>query len=125
MNTDYSVTIKQVSKELSTKERVQLKDTTSAVRLDKATQEEAVLINPDYWAELNIHNEKSDDKDYVNYIIVDKDGTRYTTGSVSFWSTFNDIMDEMKDSEEQFSIRVYRSPSKNRPGKDFITCELV
>lgn len=125
MNTDYSVTIKQVSKELSTKERVQLKDTTSAVRLDKATQEEAVLINPDCWAELNIHNEKSDDKDYVNYIIVDKDGTRYTTGSVSFWSTFNAIMDEMKDSEEQFSIRVYRSPSKNRPGKDFITCELV
>lgn len=125
MRTDYSVTIEEVSKELTTKERVQLKDTTSAIRLDKATQEEAVLINPEFWATLKIHNEKSEDKDYLNYIIVDKDGQKYVTGSESFWDSFNDIVSEMAGSDEEYSIRVFRSPSKNRPGKDFITCEIV
>lgn len=124
--TDYNVTVKEVSKEISHKQRVQLMDTTSAVRLDKATQDgEGVIINPEFWAVLAIHNEKSTDKDYENYIVVDKDGTRYVTGSKSFWSTFNDIMDEMADSDEEFSIRVYRSPSKNYSGKDFITCEII
>lgn len=125
MRADYNVTVAEVSKDLTHKERVQLQDTTSAIRLDKATQEEAVLIDPDFWAVLDIHNEKSSDKDYKNYIIVDKSGQRYVTGSQSFWSSFNDIMQEMAGSGESFQIRAYRSPSKNRPGKDFITCEIV
>lgn len=124
--TDYSVTVKETSREITAKQRVQLKDTTSAVKLDKATQNgEGVIINPDFWAVLVIHNEKSNDKDYENYIVVDKDGSRYVTGSKSFWSSFNDIMDDMSDSDEEFSIRVYRSPSKNYPDKDFITCEII
>ena len=124
--TDYSVAVKETSREITAKQRVQLKDTTSAVRLDKATQNgEGVIINPDFWAVLAIHNEKSNDKDYENYIVVDKDGSRYVTGSKSFWSSFNDIMDDMSDSDEEFSIRVYRSPSKNYSGKDFITCEII
>lgn len=124
--TDYNVTIKEVSKELTHKERVQLMDTTSAIRLDKATADgEDVIINPDFYAILAIHNEKSDDKDYENYLIVDKNGVRYVTGSKAFWSTFTDIMDEMEDSGEEFSIRVFRAPSKNYSGKDFITCEVI
>lgn len=123
---DYNVTVKEVSKELTHKERVQLMDTTSATRLDVATQGgQDVIINPEYWAVLAIHNEKSDDKDYENYLIVDKSGERFVTGSRAFWSTFSDIMDEMNGSDEEFSIRVYRSPSKNYSGKDFITCEII
>lgn len=124
--TDYNVTVKEVSKDLTHKERVQLMDTTSAVRLDKATQGgEDVIIDPDFWAVLSIHNEKSDDKDYENYLLVDKGGVRYVTGSKAFWSTFTDIVDEMSDSDEEYQIRVYRSPSKNYSGKDFITCEII
>lgn len=123
---DYNVTVQEVSKDLTHKERVQLMDTTSATRLDVATQNgQDVVINPEYWAVLAIHNEKSDDKDYENYLIVDKSGERYVTGSKAFWSTFSDIMEEMDGSDEEFSIRVYRSPSKNYTGKDFITCEIV
>ena len=125
MRTDYNVTVEECSKELSLKEKVKLMDTTSAIRLDKATTEGAILINPDFWAVLAIHNEKSQDKDYKNYLIVDKDGSRYVTGSESFWSSFTDIMNEMADSDEQFSIRAYRADSKNRPGKQFITCEII
>lgn len=125
MRTDYSVTVTSVSKELTHKERVQLQDTTSAIRLDKATQEAPVLIDVDYYATLAVHNEKSDDKDYENYLVVDKNGTRYVTGSTSFWNTFTDIMLEMEGSGEEFQIRAYRSESKNYSGKSFITCEII
>ena len=81
MRTDYSVTIKEVSKDLTHKERVQITDLTDCVKLDKATQEGPVLIDFDYYAVLDIHNEKADDKDYQNYVVADKNGTRYSTGS--------------------------------------------
>ena len=124
-NTNYSVKVGYCSKELSAKERVQIKDTSDCVRLDSATQENAVMIDVDFYAELVIHNEKSEDKDYKTYVVVDKDGTRYTTGSDSFWSSFINICEEMEDSYEAWSIKAYRLPSKNRAGKDFITCSLI
>ena len=120
----YSVKIKEVSKELSAKERIALKDTTNAVKLDVATQEGSVSIIPVMWAILAIHNEKSANPDYDNYIIVGEDGTKYVTGSASFWSSFKDIFDEMEGETEEWGIRVYRSPSKNYQGKDFITCSI-
>lgn len=123
--TEYSVTVKSVSKELSHKERVQLMDTTDCIRLDKETQVAPVVIDVNYYAELSIHNEKADDKDYSNYVVVDKSGTRYITGSVSFFSTFMDIFEEMSGADEEWQLKVYRMPSKNRQGKDFITCSIV
>ena len=124
-NTDYSVVVSETSKELTAKERIQIKDTTDAIRLDNATKENAVMIDVDFYAVLNIHNEKSDDKDYVTYVVVDKDGQRYTTGSPSFWSSFMNIYEEMEEETEPWSIKAYRMPSKNRAGKDFITCSLI
>ena len=68
--TGYSVEIAETSKELSAKERIKIKDTTDAVKLDEATQSGAVIITPAMYAVLNIHNEKSDNVDYNNYIII-------------------------------------------------------
>ena len=125
MRTDYSVTVKEVSKELTHKERVQITDLTDCVKLDAATQEGPVLIDLDYYAVLAIHNEKSTDKDYENYVVADKNGTRYSTGSKSFFNNLVDISVEMQDSDEMWQIKAYRRPSKNRQGKDFITCSIV
>lgn len=121
----FSVNIKEASATLSAKERIALKDTTSAVKLDEATQEQPVLIDPEMWAILSIHNEKSENPDYDNYIVVDKNGTKYVTGSTSFWNSFMDIYTEMEGESEPYSVKVYRSPSKNYKGKDFITCSIV
>lgn len=123
--TGYNVEIVNVSKDITAKERIQLKDTTDAIKLDGATQVEAVVINVDFYAELSIHNEKSEDKDYKNYVVVDKNGQRYITGSESFWSSFMNIYNEMKNEKEDWSLKVYRMPSKNRQGKDFITCSVI
>lgn len=128
--TGYSVNVVSTSKDLSPKEKVMIKDTTDCVRMDEATQESAVIIDVDYWAELSVHNEKAEDKDYANYVVVDKNGTRYVTGSTSFWNTFMNIWDEMCDLEgdeksEPWSLKVYRRDSKNRAGKQFITCSVM
>lgn len=123
---NYKVEVKEISKEVSPKVRVMLKDTTDCIGLDKATQEnpEGVFIEPDFYAVLSIHNENSDDKDYENYIIVDKSGKRYSTGSQSFWESFLDIMADMNGIDEEWKLKVYRMPSKNRQGKDFLTCSI-
>lgn len=120
----YSVAIKESSRELTAKQRIALKDTTEAVKLDEATQVEPVIINVDMYAILAIHNEKSDNPDYDNYIVVDKNGTKYVTGSASFWSSFMDIFTEMEGDDEEWALKVYRVPSKNYKGKDFITCSI-
>lgn len=124
----YSVTISESSKELTAKERIALKDTTGAIHLDKATSEAGdagVIIHVDAYAVLDIHNDKSDDKDYKNYILMDKDGTTYVTGSQSFWNAFMNIYEEMEDEDEEWAIKVYRRPSKNYANKDFITCSII
>lgn len=130
----YSVRIVNASKRLTQKERVAIKDTSECFKLDEACEGNAVIINPDYYVVLDIHNEKSDNKDYNNYIIVDKDGTKYVTGSDSFFTSFKSIMDEMADAEadmeegeelEEWSIKVYKMDSKNYKGKQFITCSIV
>ena len=121
----YSVSIAETNKELTAKERIRLKDTSDAVKLDEATKEEEIIITPIAYAILKIHNEKSDNKDYNNYLIEDADGTKYVTGSEAFWTSFIDIYNEMKDETEPWQIKAYRLPSKNYKGKEFLTCSII
>lgn len=123
--TGYSVTISETSKELTARARVAVKDTTNAVALDDATKGSSLLINLDYYVVLDVHNEKSEDKDYRKYVVVDKEGTKYVTGSESFFSSLVEIVNEMAGSGEDFQVEVYRKPSKNYKGKEFLTCSIV
>ena len=124
--TNFSVEIKETSKELSDKERIMMKDVTDASKLDEVvTADEPLVITPVAYAVLSIHNEKADDKDYENYILLDELGNKYVTGSNSFWSSFMNIYEEMKDETEEWSIKVSKKPSKNYSGKEFITCSII
>lgn len=122
---NYSVTIREVSKELSAKERVAIKDTGDCIKLGVQAETETIVIHPDFWATLDVHNDGAkDDKDYVQYVIVDVDGTKYCTGSTSFFDAFMNIVSEMAGSGEEYGIKVYTLPSKNRAGKSFVTCSI-
>ena len=123
--TGYSVEIKETSKQLSAKERIAIKDTSNALKLDVECEEDGVIITPVAFAILSIHNEKSDNKDYENYVITDKDGTKYVTGSESFWNAFISIWDEMQEEEEEWGIKAYKLDSKNYKGKKFLTCSII
>lgn len=121
----YSVEIKEASRELTPKQRIVLKDTSDAIKLDTACDEEAIIIEPVDYAVLSVHNEKSDNVDYENYVIIDKNGDKYVTGSPSFWSSYMDMYNEMQGEEEAWSIKVYKLDSKNYKGKKFLTCSII
>lgn len=122
--TGYNVSIRSASKELTAREKIRFKDTTASASLDEVVQVGSpLIITPVNYAVLEIHNEKSDNKDYVKYVIEDSDGNLYTTGSESFFTTFHDINADMEG--EEYQLEIYKRPSKNYSGKYFITCTIV
>lgn len=124
----YSVKIRETSKELSAKERIAIKDTSNAISIDEVTATEgSIVIQYDFHVILDVHNEKSDNKDYSKIVVMDKGGTKYVTGSESFRAALIDIVDEMVDAGEgdNITIEVYRKDSKNYKGKQFITASIV
>lgn len=123
--TGYSVEIKEASMELTAKDRIKLKDTSNAIKLDLATEDGSITITPKAFAVLSIHNEKSDNVDYENYLIIDDNDNKYVTGSEAFWSTFMGIWNEMSNESEAWELEIYKLDSKNYKGKKFLTCSIV
>jgi hypothetical protein len=126
-NRTYSAKLVSATRELSAKERVATKMFIGAEQLDELTQrdENAVLIDIDYVAVVEVYNEKSDNKNYNKYVYVDKDGTMYISGSETLYRTYEEIAEEMEGENEPWSIKVIRRESTNYKGKDFLTCMLV
>ena len=122
---NYSVKIVDSSRDLSAKERIALKDTSDAIKLDVACEGQDVIFKPVAYAILEVHNDKSDDKDYNNYVITDADNNKYVTGSTSFWNSFENIWNEMDGESEEWMLKCYKLDSKNYNGKQFLTCSII
>lgn len=121
----YSVNIVKCSKELTHKERVQIKDMSNAVSMDELTANGPVTLDVAFYAVLDVHNERSESVDYTVCVLVDKAGTKYRTGSPSLMSSLEDIMADMDGCDEEWNLEVSRQPSKNYKGKEFLTCSVV
>lgn len=122
----YEVTIRETNMtELTARERILLKDTSDAIKLDEATRNGDLIFKPVSYAILDVHNDKGEDKDYVQYLIIDSDNNKYLTGSNSFWNSFIGIFNEMAKENEEYEVKAYRLPSKNYKDKDFITCSII
>lgn len=124
---NYKAQVINASKELTGKERVALKNFADMVQLDEATKEQVdgVTIWVSWTAEVEVHNEKADNPDYIKYIYVDKDGTMYISGSKPLYRQFTDIAEDMEHESEEWGIKVIRKESSNYKGKDFLTCVIV
>lgn len=127
---DYSVEIKKSSRPLTAREEISFKDISNALALDTelADNNDRVIINPAAYIILSVHNEHSkNDKDYSKYLIIDNAGNKYVTGSESFFTSFINIFDTMNEKApgEEYSIEVYKKPSKNYQGKHFLTCSIL
>jgi hypothetical protein len=124
----FKAVIRESSKELTAKERVAIKDTSNAISIDEVTAAEGkLIIDYSFHVIIDIHNERSDNKDYVKCVVVDKSGTKYVTGSESFRNALVEIVNEMTEAGEGDNIQIecYRKESKNYKGKSFITCSLI
>lgn len=119
------VTIVESSKELTKKESVMMKDTSDCVKLDEACEDGAIFVKPTAYVILEIESDTADDAIYRNIIIIDTDGTKYVTGSESFMNSATDLISDMQDCEEEWSLKIYKLESKNYKGKKFITCSVI
>ena len=129
MEKGYSVEIIEASKEFTVREKLAMKELGNAVGIDTALDEtDTLIISPADYAVLKIHNDKAKgDKDYKKYVVIDTAGTKYVTGSESFFRNFIDIFETMRVEapEEEYMIECYKRPSKNYNGKNFISCSMV
>ena len=111
----YTAEIVKCNRELTKKEKVMYKNASDCKRLDDETAKSgSVVITPELWMELSVHNDKAKNPDYTQYIM---------TGSENFYNNFTSIAEEMEG--EEFEVEVYRKPSKNFSGKEFLTCKLI
>lgn len=124
--TGYEVKIIDSSMELSARERISFKNFDEMIALDEAVNAETprLMIDVSGYVVVSVHNEKSDNVDYDKFIIIDKDGQRYITGSNPFFSSFKEIWDEMDGENEDWGITVYKRESNNYKGKEFLTCTI-
>lgn len=129
-SSNFTATISESSRELTPKERVMFKDTGNAKSMVDYAHECAeagarAIIDFKDFVVVNVHNEAVEDKDYINYILIDKEGNKFYTCSESFWNSFKNIYAEMKDSDEDWGVELNLLPSKNYKGKEILTCSLV
>lgn len=130
-NTTYTAEILETSKDLTVAQKIAIKNTSDAIRLNDKAEETGIdgfNVTVDYYARISVHNEKSrKEKDYEQLVIVDVDGVKYVTGSESFENAFFDIVDELIDNDinTNFTIHIVGKPSNNYAGRCFITCGLV
>lgn len=129
----YKTEITFASKELTKREKVMLSDISSATKFDEVVKgvDDTFDIDPVAYAVVSIENDKAKgEKQYEVIVILDAAGNKFVTGSQSFREAFIGIWDQMTDNGviaegEEFSIRVYKRPSKNYSGKAFISCALI
>lgn len=128
---NFSAAITEASRELTPRERVMFKDTQNALSMNEMAEnavkagEKAIISDVKDYVVIKVHNEKSEDVDYDNFIVIDKDGNKYVTGSTSFWNAFKAIWDELKDETEPWGIQLNLIPSKNYAGRNVLTCSLI
>lgn len=118
----YETRIVECNVELTGKQKLMLMETSDAIMLNDV--DNGFTLAPDIIAKIAVHNEYSENTDYDVYVIIDKDGNKYTTSSNSFWTSLKAIMDAMSDSDEAYSVKVVKVQSKNNTGK-ILTCAIV
>lgn len=127
MREDYNVTIIESMKELSAKERIRAKKSTStAVKLDDVvTPETPFIISAiDNYVILSVHNEHAEHTDYKVLLIFGDDQV-FLTGSPSFTDSFTDIISELSGTGVDFGVECSKIESRNYKGKFILCCNVI
>lgn len=118
MRKNYSVTIKSCAREtqLTAKEKIRVKDFTS-FQLAEVLLKSSDPVKPVNIITLEVHNESSENTDYVVYVIVTTDDMYYTS-SESLAESLSDILTEYEqlEAEGEWGVLVKEFKSKNNTG---------
>ena len=124
MKNTFKSEISYCNTELTVKEKIQFKNLNDSESIN--TLENGTTLTVDKWGLLQIHNEKIEEPDYQNVILVTSEGNKYHTSSNSFFMAIDDIQSELDEAGEKgaFDIKIVKKQSKNNSGQ-FITCVLA
>ena len=123
---NYKAVVVKASKDLTAKERISVKDFGKAIKIDEIVgPDDGLVIDVGYSCLVHVENDYSENKTYDVFVLVDKAGNKYVSSSKHLVDAYFNIVDEMKDSDEEYQINIYKLESKNYKGKYFLTCEIV
>lgn len=120
MKSEYSVKIAIVHGvgELSAKDEIRVKDFTSFEQVE-ALVKTGEEFKPEWLAELDVHNEKSENTDYAVYVFRTEAGEMFYTSSESLAESLVDIIslkDRLNASEAEWGVVIKEFKSKNNTG---------
>lgn len=129
---NYKAEVTYSTRELTAREKIKFKDTTSAIALDDVvTVDKPIELTIDTVVKISVENGaiKSDDgkdKEYDVLVFTTDNGDVYKTSSPSFETSIIDIFDELQElnDTDPVTVRIFKKPSKNFNG-EFITCSLI
>lgn len=130
MERNYSAEVTASIEELTARQRIAVKDFSSATKLNDLITEEnpKVRIDVENIVKISVHNEQSKgNNDYDVIVIISKDGEKYRTGSATAYTSAMEIYRELQAANELdggFVLEFYKVKSNNFDG-DFIKCNLV
>ena len=127
---NYTADVTASITDLSTRQRIAVKDFSSAIKLNDIITDENphVQIDVANIVKVSVHNEQSKgNSDYDVIIIIANDGTKYRTGSETAYTSALEIYRELEaanELSEGFTLDFYKVKSNNFDG-EFIKCNLV
>lgn len=120
MKSEYSVKISTVHgvAELSVKDEIRVKDFTSFEQVE-ALVKTGEEFKPEWLAELDVHNEKSENTDYAVYVFCTEAWEMFYTSSESLAESLVDIIslkDRLNAAEAAWGVVIKEFKSKNNTG---------
>lgn len=124
----YETKILTSNKEFTTREKIKILQMSDCVSLDTVIKSgDSVDVDVETFAIIDVHNDKAQNTDYKVCILIDREGSKYKTGSETFMDTMISLYTELKEAnelDEGFTLKCFKKPSKNFSG-EFITCTLA
>lgn len=129
---NYKAEVTYSTRELTAREKIKFKDTTSAIALDDVvTVDKPIELTIDTVVKISVENgaikgDDGKDKEYDVLVFTTDTGDVYKTSSPSFETSIIDIFNELQElnDTDPVTVRIFKKPSKNFNG-EFITCSLV
>lgn len=129
---NYKAEVTYSTRELTAREKIKFKDTTSAIALDDVvTVDKPIELTIDTVVKISVENgaikgDDGNDKEYDVLVFTTDTGDVYKTSSPSFETSIIDIFDELQElnDTDPVTVRIFKKPSKNFNG-EFIICSLV
>ena len=129
---NYKAEVTYSTRELTAREKIKFKDTTSAIALDDVvTVDKPIELTIDTVVKISVENgaikgDDGKDKEYDVLVFTTDNGDVYKNSSPSFETSIIDIFDELQElnDTDPVTVRIFKKPSKNFNG-EFITCSLV